>query len=124
MPTGASSTRARTASQPWSAISVLAFASDDPDDVAEFEAGWALTMQNLRRGVREPLRPEQARELARSEAFALHREASDGRMVTGEPADVARRLELLRGQAEADEVVLVTPTLDRARRTAELRGDR
>ena len=103
--------------QPWSALSVLAFASDDPDDVAEFEAGWALTMQNLRRGVREPLRPEQARELARSEAFALHREASDGRMVTGEPADVARRLELLRGQAEADEVVLVTPTLDRARRT-------
>ena len=104
--------------QPWSAISVLAFASDDPADVAEFEAGWALTMQNLRRGVREPLRPEQARELARSEAFALHREASDGRMVTGEPADVARRLELLRAQAEADEVVLVTPTLDRARRTA------
>ena len=105
-------------SEPWSAISVLAFASDNPDDVAEFEAGWALTMQNLRRGIREPLRPEQARELARSEAFALHREASDGRMVTGEPADVARRLELLRGQAEADEVVLVTPTLDRARRTA------
>jgi len=104
--------------EPWSAISVLAYASDDPDDVAEFEAGWALTMQNLRRGIREPLRPEQARELARSEGFALHQEASDGRMVTGEAADVARRLEALRQEAEADEVVVVTPTLDRARRTA------
>ena len=54
---------------PWSAMSVLAFASDDPGDVAEFEAGWALTMQNLRRGVREPVRPEQVRALAGSEAF-------------------------------------------------------
>ena len=51
---------------PYSAMSVLSFASDDPDAVAEFEAGWTLTIANLRRGIREPLRPEQVREYARS----------------------------------------------------------
>ncbi len=108
---------------PWSAISVLAFAADDPTDVAEFEAGWALTMQNLRRGVREPVRPEQVTELARSEAFRLQREVaagegSDERMVTGRADDVARRLQALQQEAEADEVVVVTPTIDRGRRVA------
>ncbi|HEX6248178.1 MAG TPA: MsnO8 family LLM class oxidoreductase, partial [Nocardioidaceae bacterium] len=36
----------RDGDRPWSAMSVLAFASDDRDAVYEFEAGWALTMQN------------------------------------------------------------------------------
>lgn len=108
------------AASPWSAMSVLAFASDDANDVAEFEAGWALTMQNLRRGVREPVRPEQVRTLAGSEAFRLHREADDGRMVTGEPAHVVKRLRELQEQAQVDELVTVTPTIDRARRAASL----
>jgi luciferase family oxidoreductase group 1 len=106
--------------QPWSAMSVLTFASDDPDDVAEFEAGWALTMANLRRGVREPVRPEQVRELATSEVFRLHREADDGRMVTGTPTQVVKRLRELGEQAQVDELVVVTPSIDRARRTASL----
>ena len=39
-------------------------------------------------------------------------------MITGAPADVASRLLELKDQAQADEIVVVTPSLDRARRTA------
>jgi alkanesulfonate monooxygenase SsuD/methylene tetrahydromethanopterin reductase-like flavin-dependent oxidoreductase (luciferase family) len=107
------------APRPWSAMSVLTFAADDPRDVAEFEAGWALTIANLRRGVREPVRPEQVRELATSETFRLQRD-HDGRMVTGPPTQVVKRLRELAEQAQVDELVVVTPSIDRARRAASL----
>jgi luciferase family oxidoreductase group 1 len=100
---------------PYSAMSVLTFASEDEDAVVEFEAGWALTMSNLRRGIREPLRPEQVRELARSADFRGGRR-DDGRMAVGTPKAVAERLLELRELAEVDEVVVVTPSLDRTRR--------
>jgi luciferase family oxidoreductase group 1 len=103
--------------QPYSAMSVLAFASDDADAVVDFEAAWTLTIQNIRRGVREPLRPEQVRELARSEDFRSARR-DDGRMVTGTPGHVAERLLEMRKLAEVDEIVVVTPSLDRDRRRA------
>src|SRR5215470_4843436 len=77
--------------QPYSAMSVLAFASEDEESVLDFEAAWTLTIHNIRRGVREPLRPEQVQELARSPEFRSARE-DDGRMVTGEPKAVAQRL--------------------------------
>jgi luciferase family oxidoreductase group 1 len=105
---------------PYSAMSVLSFASDDPDAVAEFEAGWTLTIANLRRGIREPLRPEQVREYARSPEF--RRDGQDGRMVTGEAKAVVERLLELKAEAEVDEIVVVTPNLDRTRRTASFRG--
>jgi len=102
--------------EPYSAMSVLTFASHDPDAVLEFEAGWTLTMQNLRRGIREPLRPEAVREFARSAEFLAGRH-DDGRMVTGEPKVVAERLLEMKNRAQADEIVVVTPSLDRKRRT-------
>ena len=105
---------------PYSAMSVLSFASDDPDAVAEFEAGWTLTIANLRRGIREPLRPEQVREYARSPEF--RRDSRDGRMVTGEAKAVVERLLELKSEAEVDEIVVVTPNLDRTRRTASFRA--
>lgn len=105
---------------PYSAMSVLSFASDDPDAVAEFEAGWTLTIANLRRGIREPLRPEQVREYARSPEF--RRDSRDGRMVTGEAKAVVERLLELKAEAEVDEIVVVTPNLDRTRRTASFRS--
>ena len=108
--------------QPYSAMSVLSFASDDPDAVAEFEAGWTLTIANLRRNVREPLRPEQVRDYARSAAFRQARAQDDGRMVTGEAKVVVERLQELKAQAEVDEIVIVTPNLDRARRTDSFRA--
>jgi luciferase family oxidoreductase group 1 len=104
---------------PYSAMSVLTFASDDPDAVLEFEAAWTLTMANLRRGVREPLRPEQVVELARSQDFRSG--PRDGsRMVVGEPKLVAERLLELKDEAQVDEIVVVTPSLDRARGTRSL----
>lgn len=106
---------------PYSAMSVLGFGSEDEDAVVEFEAAWALTMSNLRRGVREPLRPEQVLELARSTDFRAGRR-DDGRMVVGEPKAVAERLLELQAEAQVDEVVVVTPSLDRARRTASFRA--
>ena len=106
----------REGDRPWSAMSVLAFASDDQESVYEFEAGWALTMQNLARNIREPLRPEQVREHARSDEFRSRRRDRDPRMATGEPADVVQRLAEMKDKAEVDEIVVVTPSLDRARR--------
>jgi luciferase family oxidoreductase group 1 len=106
--------------QPYSAMSVLTFASQDPDAVLEFEAAWALTMANLARNKREPLRPEEVREYAASEAFRSARAAgvgaTDGRMVTGSADQVVARLRELKAEAQVDELVLVTPSLDRARR--------
>ncbi len=101
--------------EPYSAMSVLAFASEDPEAVIEFEAGWTLTIANIRRGIREPLRPEQVRELAASERFRTTRN-DDGRMVTGEPKAVAERLLEMKERAEVDEIVVVTPAMDRDRR--------
>lgn len=100
---------------PYSAMSVLAFASEDEEAVREFEAAWTLTISNIRRGITEPLRPERVRELAGSGAFRDGR-PDDGRMVTGEPKAVAERLLQLKHDAQADEIVIVTPSLDRDRR--------
>ena len=64
---------------PYSAMSVLAFASEDDEAIVDFEAAWTLTIQNLRRGIREPLRPEQVRDFARSPEFrASRRRRPDG----------------------------------------------
>jgi luciferase family oxidoreductase group 1 len=103
--------------EPYSAMSVLAFASDDADTVELFEAGWTLTRQNIRRGIREPLAPEAVEEFAASAGFKS-RDRDDGRMVTGTPAAVAERLLEMRRVAAADEIVVVTPSLDRNRRIA------
>ena len=101
--------------EPYSSMSVLAFASDDDDAVAEFEAGWTLTIRNITRGKREPLRPEEVREFARSAAFRRTSQ-DDGRMVTGKASTVVARLAELQERAQVDELVIVTPSLDRGRR--------
>jgi luciferase family oxidoreductase group 1 len=103
--------------EPYSAMSVLAFGSPDPAAVLDFEAAWTLTIQNIRRGIREPLRPEKVKELASSRDFRASR-ADDGRMVTGEPKAVVERLMEMKEQAQVDEIVIVTPSLDRERRKA------
>jgi luciferase family oxidoreductase group 1 len=103
--------------EPYSAMSVLAFASEDPDSVTEFEAAWTLTRQKMRRGIREPLRPEEVRDFRDSAEFRSGGQ-DDTRMVTGSPTEVAGRLLEMREQAQADEIVVVTPSLDRGRRRA------
>jgi len=96
-------------------MSVLAFASHDDESIIDFEAAWTLTIQNIRRGIREPLRPEQVRDFARSREFRAS-QRDDSRMVTGEPKAVAERLLEMKELAQADEIVVVTPSLDRERR--------
>jgi luciferase family oxidoreductase group 1 len=103
--------------EPYSAMSVLSFASDDGDAIAEFEAGWTLTIDNIRMGIREPLRPEQVRDDAKSVEFRDRRDA-DARMVTGAPDAVATRLLEMKAAAQVDEIVVVTPGTDRMRRAA------
>ena len=44
----------------------------------DFEAAWTLTMQNLRRNIREPLRPEEVLKVSRSAEFRAARQ-DDGR---------------------------------------------
>ncbi len=58
----------------------------------EFEAGWALTMQNLARNKREPLRPEEVVAFARSTEFLSRRQERDPRMATGAAKQVVERL--------------------------------
>jgi alkanesulfonate monooxygenase SsuD/methylene tetrahydromethanopterin reductase-like flavin-dependent oxidoreductase (luciferase family) len=101
--------------EPYSAMSVLAFASEDEEAVLDFEAAWTLTMQNLRLNIREPLRPEEVLKMSRSAEFRASRQ-DDGRMVTGEPKVVAGRLLEMKDQAQVDEIVVVTPSLGRDRR--------
>jgi luciferase family oxidoreductase group 1 len=101
---------------PYSAMSVLAFASNDDEAILDFEAAWTLTIRNIRRGMREPLPPEQVRDFARSSEFLATRDHDD-RMVTGEPKAVAQRLLEMKQRAEVDEIVVVSPSLDRKRRT-------
>jgi luciferase family oxidoreductase group 1 len=107
--------------EPHSAMSVLAFASDDPEAVLDFEAGWTLTIRNLARGIREPLRPEEVRDFARSPAFR-RAPRDEARMVTGEPKAVVERLRELTELAQVDEIVVVTPGLDRQRRIDSFRA--
>jgi luciferase family oxidoreductase group 1 len=107
--------------EPYSSMSVLAFGSEDPDQVLTFEAAWTMMMRNLRRGIREPLRPETVHEFARSSEF-LSARGDYQHMVTGEPKAVAERLLELKDQSEADEIVVVTPGLDREARKASYRA--
>jgi luciferase family oxidoreductase group 1 len=107
---------------PYSAMSVLAFASDDEDAVFEFEAAWTLTLQNLARNIREPLRPEQVTDFARSESFRSRRQSRDPRMVTGEAKQVVERLLEMKERALVDELVIVSPSLGRERRIRSYRA--
>jgi luciferase family oxidoreductase group 1 len=106
--------------RPYSAVSVVVFASHDPDAVLLFEAGWTLTLLNMRRGRREPLRPEEVQDFARSDEFLRSRTA-DSRMLTGEPKVVVERLRELQEQTRTDEIVLATPSIDRAHRAESIR---
>lgn len=101
--------------EPYSAMSVLAFASEDDEAIMEFEAAWTLTIQNLGRGIREPLRPEEVRDFARSDVFR-RMPRDTGRMVTGDPELVVERLLEMKNLAQADEIVVVTPGLSRVLR--------
>jgi len=93
-------------------VSALALASHDPEVVADFRAGWALMMRNLRRGARTRPTVEEIRVFRESAEYAELEPTLAGRIFAGPPADVARELTALADAAEADELVLVAPTPD------------
>jgi luciferase family oxidoreductase group 1 len=107
---------------PYAVLSILAFASDDPESVAQFRAAWALTMAQIRRGnLQSQLRPQEIEEAARLAEFRDDRFAWDY-MVTGKPNAVVERLLDMKAKAQADELVIVSPSLDRTRRIASYRA--
>ena len=107
---------------PYAVMSLLAFASDDPESVAQFRAAWALTMAQIRRGnLQSQLRPQEIEDAARSAEFRDDGFAWDY-MVTGKPDAVVERLLGMKTKAEADELVIVSPGVDRTRRIASYRA--
>ena len=74
-------------------------------------------MLNLRRGIRTPLRPEEVDAFATSAEFRNSPRDPD-RMAIGPAEQVVARLRQLQRDSQADEVVIVTPGLDRTARTA------
>jgi len=107
----------RASDAPYAVLSLLAFASEDPDAVAQFRAAWALSMANIRRGIQIQLRPDEIAAAARSPEF---RDAGFARdyLVAGTPQSVVGRLLEIKAKAQADELVIVSPSLGRARRIA------
>jgi alkanesulfonate monooxygenase SsuD/methylene tetrahydromethanopterin reductase-like flavin-dependent oxidoreductase (luciferase family) len=57
-----------------------------------------------------------------SEEFRAGGPRRDGRMATGSASAVVEQLRALKAEAEVDEIVVVTPSLDRARRQASYRA--
>jgi luciferase family oxidoreductase group 1 len=101
---------------PRSSVSTIAFASEDPAAVAEFEAFWTLNMAKLRSGSPSPSSPEEIREFAASSAYPTYKEQMAARINAGTPQEVAARLRKLVDETEADELILVTPSTDYASR--------
>jgi luciferase family oxidoreductase group 1 len=105
----------RPTDAPYAVLSLLAFASEDEDSVAQFRAAWALTMDNIRRRIQNPIVMSEIADAARAAEFHDEGYARDY-MVVGNPETVVERLIGIKAQAQADELVLVSPGLDRARR--------
>lgn len=101
---------------PRSAVSTLAFASEDPAEVARFEAYWTLSMTKLRSGGLTPTSDADAAAFAASPEYPVLRAATADRVNAGAPDVVAERLRRLVEDTEADELMIVTPAPDPAQR--------
>ena len=108
--------------EPYSMISVNAFASEGAAEVEDFVAYWTLNMAKLRRNEKTRTTLAEAREFARSPDFEVIRSRSGARLVAGPPDEVARELSRLAIEGEVDELMVVTPAPDQAarRRSFEL----
>jgi len=107
-------------SEPRVIVSALALASHDEEVAADFRAGWALMMRNLRRGARTRPTADEIREYRRSPEYAEIEPTLAGRIFAGDPGDVAEQLNQLGDAAQADELVIVAPTPDLDAKLASL----
>jgi luciferase family oxidoreductase group 1 len=102
--------------EPRSSVSTIAFASEDPHEVAGFEAYWTLNMAKLRSGRLSPTSPEEVKEFAASPGYEGMRTLTEGRLTAGTPDAVAEKLRTLVADTEADELIVVTPAPDLGQR--------
>jgi len=107
--------------RPWSAISVIAHATDDPDEELAATAAWTLLIDKLRVNERGP-RPdyETIAEYSTSSAYRLARATAPDRVFAGPADEVAGQVRELANLAEVDEVVIVSPLPGRQRRINSL----
>ncbi|MFC4561299.1 MsnO8 family LLM class oxidoreductase [Nocardiopsis mangrovi] len=110
------------AAAPYSSVSVIAFAAEDPEPAEDFTAFWSLHTARARSGERVATSLGQAREFRSGPGYAATARAAADRIVAGTPEQVGRRLRALAEQAHADEVLVATPMPDGAarRRSFEL----
>jgi luciferase family oxidoreductase group 1 len=98
--------------EPYSMISVNAFASESHAEVEDFVAYWTLTMTKLRRNEKTRTTLAEARDFARSAEYEVVRSRTGMRLVAGAPDEVARELSRLAADGEVDELMVVTPAPD------------
>lgn len=107
--------------RPWSAMSVIAHATDDPDEALAATAAWTLLIDNLRVDERGP-RPDYDTIAAysSSDAFRQARSTTPDRVFAGPADDVVERVRALAAEAEVDEVAFIAPLPGRQRRIDSL----
>lgn len=109
-------------STPYSIVSVLALATDDPT-IADAAMGmWALFIDRIRSGERGP-RPSLAEvlEYTQTSAFASRRASLREQVFAGPAAEVAARLTELADDCQVDEIALLSPLGERDLRISSLR---
>ena len=99
-------------SEPRVIVSALALASHDPEVAADFKAGWALMMRNLRRGARTRPTADEIRAYRQSSEYADIEPTLADASSPAIRTDVAEQLNQLGDAAQADELVIVAPTPD------------
>lgn len=96
--------------EPYSSVSTISFASEDPDLVDAAIATWTLFGDRLRRGERGPRAGlQEALEFSRTDEFKSRRASQLQRVVAGTPQQVNDRLDQLVADCQADELVVVSP---------------
>lgn len=96
--------------QPYSIVSALAFATDEPELADAALATWMLFKDSLMSGVRGPRASLQtALEYTRTDEFATRKPSNETLLFVGTPDSVGERLHALAAECEVDELTVVSP---------------
>lgn len=97
-------------SAPYSIVSTLAFATDDPDLADAALATWMLFKDRLTRGERGARASlAEALDYTRTDDFAARKPSNEKLVYAGPAEQVAERLTALAKECQADEVVVISP---------------
>ena len=95
---------------PYSIVSALAFATEDPELADAALATWMLFKDNLtagRRGPRASL--AEALDYTRTDEFAARKPSNEKLLFVGKPDDVGQRLHDLAAECQVDELAVISP---------------